>query len=52
MIDEEERYETRMMKLYCPHCKKWFLVKLHIDKGLGDVICKYAGDGEPKGGEE
>lgn len=32
----ENRYQTFPTKLYCPHCKKWFILNLHIDKELGD----------------
>ena len=38
---DDEKYETRTMKLCCPHCKEWFIIKLHIDKDLGDVMCDY-----------
>lgn len=35
-----KRYETFPTKVYCPHCKKWFVLNLHIDKALGEFDIK------------
>lgn len=38
-----KRYETFPTKVYCPHCKKWFVLNLHIDKELGDFDITHGG---------
>lgn len=39
-----KRYETLPTKVYCPHCKKWFVLNFHVDKELGEFNTTYGGE--------
>lgn len=40
----DERYRTFNTKVYCPHCKKWFVLNLHADKELGEIEITNGGE--------
>ena len=36
-----DKYETKTMQLFCPHCRKSFLINVHIDRSLGECMADY-----------
>lgn len=39
-----KRYETFHTKVYCPHCKKWFVLNINIDKDMREFDVIYGGE--------